>query len=157
MGSRDETRQKVYERKLKESYEKLKTMTEKAGFVYVIVHNSWPKYSKIGCTRDPIQRLNVYSTYDPTGEYKMVGYRLVEDMYKEEKLMHSLLSEYRLNSEWFDVHWYAAVGFLKGVENRDYIMKKYKETRKRIYESGAVKALPVSKIRILSKEIGKTL
>ena len=52
MGSRQETRQKVFERKLqKYMHEDIKTMSDRSGFVYVAVHDAWPSFSKIGCTK----------------------------------------------------------------------------------------------------------
>ena len=60
---------KIWARKLQQVYEDIKTMSDRSGFVYVAVHDAWPSFSKIGCTKDPIQRIKTYSTYDPVDCY----------------------------------------------------------------------------------------
>ena len=126
MASCQETRQKAFDRKLKESYDKLQTMGDKAGFVYVAVHDVWPQYSKIGCTKDPIQRIKTYSTYDPVDCYKLVVYKLVDNMREYEKEIHTFLSDLRMNSEWFNLAWTTAAGIIhaESYEQKAYILTK---------------------------------
>ena len=132
MSSRQETRQKVFERKLQQAYEDIKTMTDRAGFVYVAVHDAWPNFSKIGCTKDPIQRIKTYSTYDPVDCYKLVAYKLVEDMWEYEKFIHTFLKDFRLNSEWFNLRWTTSAGIIheEDIKQKKHILRKALEASK---------------------------
>lgn len=143
MSSRQETRQKVFDRKLKECYEHLNNMSDKAGFVYVAVHDVWPNYCKIGCTKDPVQRIKTYSTYDPVDCYKLVAYKLVDNMREYENYIHSFLKDFRLNSEWFNIKWTTATGIIHAACNEDrlFILQKSLSTCK-IKDYTPLKILP---------------
>lgn len=153
MGSRQETRQKVFERKLQQAYEDIKTMSDRSGFVYVAVHDAWPSFSKIGCTKDPIQRIKTYSTYDPVDCYKLVAYKLVEDMWGYEKFIHTFLKDFRLNSEWFNLRWTTSAGIIheESIEQKKYILRKVLEKSKNGGYS-ELKHLPAqSKMNVLDR------
>lgn len=118
-----ETRQKAFEKKLATDYTKLSSMGESAGFVYVCTNSVWPTACKVGCTKDPITRVASYSGYDPFNAYKLVAFKLVENMREYEKLIHGILKDRRLNGEWFDVDWTRATGIIHEPHKSDLILK----------------------------------
>jgi hypothetical protein len=120
-----ETRQRAFNTKLSEGLEKLKSMDSRSGFVYVAVNSCWPEISKIGSTKDPIKRIKSFNTYDPYMGFKLVSFKLVDDRWEYEKSIHEILSEYRMNSEWFNIPWTQASGVLHSPDKKDIILGNY--------------------------------
>lgn len=137
-----ETRQKVFEKKLFEAYDSLLNMGDKAGFVYVCVNDAWPNICKVGCTRDPLKRLATFSTYDPYDSYRLVGYKLVDNMREYEKEIHCILNEYKIRGEWFNIVWTRIVGIVHNPHKADLI---FKDMKLREQESKRDKTKPLSK------------
>lgn len=75
----------------------------KEGFIYIIENPAWPNMYKIGMTIDTEERLNSYQTYSPKRDYKIRGYRFVQDRRVAEKELHKLLESERQLGEWFEL------------------------------------------------------
>lgn len=144
-----ETRQKVFERKLFESYKNLETMDSKAGFVYVCVNDAWPNICKVGCTRDPLKRLATFSTYDPYDSYRLVGYKLVDDMREYEKSIHKILQEFRIRGEWFNLIWTRIVGIIHSPEKAELIFRDFEQREKESKRDKTIKQTKHSSSKVM--------
>jgi hypothetical protein len=77
--------------------------TEKAGFVYIITHPSWPEFVKIGRAYNPDSRLEGYQTGCPRRCYRLEHSVYFEDCHFAEREIHVRLGTYRQCGEWFRV------------------------------------------------------
>ncbi len=78
---------------------KSKTKT-KSGIVYLISNPAFDGFIKIGMTKNLVNRLRSYQTYDPMKRYKVEHYRVVENAREEERYY---LTHYKINiakGEW---------------------------------------------------------
>lgn len=82
-------REEIEEVKIKKS--KIKT---NSGIVYLISNPAFEGFLKIGMTKNLVDRLRSYQTYDPMKRYKVEHYRVVENAREEEKyyLTHHKIS-----------------------------------------------------------------
>lgn len=75
------------------------------GYLYGVVHPSFPGYVKIGKAMDPAKRLISYQTGDPHRRYQMVWTLKTSDYDLAERIAHSRLKALRVrNTEWFRTH-----------------------------------------------------
>lgn len=88
-------REEIEEVKIKKS--KVKT---NSGIVYLISNPAFDGFIKIGMTKNLVNRLRSYQTYDPMKRYKVEHYRVVENAREEEKYY---LTHHKINlakGEW---------------------------------------------------------
>jgi len=85
---------------------KINESHDRRGFVYVITHEAFPNYVKIGRAFDPTSRLRSYQTGCPHRGYRLFAAIYFEDCYMAEKEIHARLEdEYRNGAlgEWFNI------------------------------------------------------
>lgn len=76
-----------------------------SGYLYGIVHPSWPGYVKIGKARSPRHRLNTYQTGDPHRRYSLAWAIHTPAYHHAEWFIHEHLLGLRVgNTEWFQLH-----------------------------------------------------
>ena len=87
------------------------------GYVYVIVHEAWPDWCKVGFTRrEPKQRLREYQTYSPYN-YNIFHVVYFDNASLAEKRIHGELSSYVVkNKEWFKLPAKIAANIIDGVK-----------------------------------------
>lgn len=74
------------------------------GYIYAVVHASWPGWVKVGMTVDPERRLRGYQTGSPFRDYEMVATKKVADRRLAEWEIHQELAALgRREGEWFQV------------------------------------------------------
>lgn len=76
---------------------------DKAGFVYIITHPSWPNHVKVGRACDPIARLSGYQTGCPHRSYELQYAIYFADCYQAELEIHARMEPWREQGEWFNV------------------------------------------------------
>jgi hypothetical protein len=135
MASNIETRQRVFETKLDQAYIDILSMSKNAGFVYVAINDSYYLKSKIGCTRNPRTRIHSFNTYCPNKGFKLVAYKLVENMFEYEKQVHEVLDEFRLKGEWFDIAWSLSTAVIHDINKSSVIIDRYKNKSSWIKEN----------------------
>lgn len=89
------------------------------GFVYIITHPLINEV-KIGSAIDYEQRLRQYQTGDPFRRYKIEYALYFTEAEKNEKLVHSLLEEFRVkeSKEWFNVTVEHAKAVIEGLQQK---------------------------------------
>lgn len=73
------------------------------GHVYVVIHPSFPHFVKVGCAKRPNRRLATFNTACPHRAFRIHSQFNTTDQYQLEAEVHSRLSLWRTNGEWFEV------------------------------------------------------
>jgi hypothetical protein len=83
-----------------DNFKPIKGYQNGIGYVYLIESVFDKTTVKIGCTKNPKQRLQVLNSQLPfTVQFKHIV--LADDMFKYEKQLHSSFSHKRLSKEWY--------------------------------------------------------
>lgn len=83
----------------------LGTTPEKGGYLYIVTNEAFPKWVKVGTTKNLTERLHTYQTGDPFRRYKIV-YSLWHVEYKEaERRIKEVMKHFALatKGEWYEV------------------------------------------------------
>lgn len=91
-----------------------KTQTSE-GFLYLVTHEVWPGWVKIGKTINPTDRLRRYQTSDPTRSFQMAHVEPAKDHHYAEYVLKQRLIQagWERTSEWFFVPLNVALMALK--------------------------------------------
>jgi hypothetical protein len=77
------------------------TVTNDAGYIYVITNPAWEGYYKIGLTVNLSKRLSTYQTASPLRNYSFLTTKKVSDMHLAEKrVLDELKKYYDVKGEW---------------------------------------------------------
>ncbi len=72
------------------------------GYIYGVIHPSFPGYVKIGRALSPKRRLRQYNTADPRRSFEMAFAIHCSDHHTAEKIAHRRLDGFRIaDTEWF--------------------------------------------------------
>lgn len=83
------------------------------GFLYAVIHPSWPEFVKLGLTRDVQQRLASFQTNCPRHDYRIAHSVATTDMWTAEKRLHTPCSRTGERREWFRVTLVEAISALE--------------------------------------------
>jgi len=87
----------------------------KAGFIYVIVHPSFPGFCKVGRTSNLQARINVYNCSCPKRRFAYLYTRFFEDCVGAEAKLRTRTIAVKLRGEWLRIHPDDARALVQGI------------------------------------------
>lgn len=85
----------------------------KRGYIYIIEKGL--NLCKIGITKNFPKLRNEKLSVEHEQKLKVRGYCIVEDINKNEKLIHKILDDFRVSGEWFSLSYEKIVEFLRKI------------------------------------------